>query len=223
MLFYECIAVILRRNIPQIGPRGGQNRLCDGFMTSAWQTRPRYRNFVAASWLRWVRRRPFNRQIVTQSRRSPDVHCLSACSDSRHAMHARWPACDSPLRSAAETCFAQRDCNGDRIPQRIAPSLLDRPEVAMRPCRLDVAAGLPLRSKRFHASRQTAAFILSRLKRRIPFGRVNPPHQPRNHGFAWRNALPRGVRACACDRVGAGTGLDIALWTGGRGRRDAGV
>jgi hypothetical protein len=50
----------------------------------------------------------------------------------------------------------------------LAQSVLDRPELAMCPCRLDDAAALPLRSKRFRASRQTAAFIFSRLKRRIP-------------------------------------------------------
>jgi hypothetical protein len=37
MPFFECIAIILRRNIGRIGRRKRQNRLSGGFMTAAWQ------------------------------------------------------------------------------------------------------------------------------------------------------------------------------------------
>src|SRR6185369_1348245 len=36
MLFFECIAIILRRNIRRIDRWRGQNRLSGGFMTPAW-------------------------------------------------------------------------------------------------------------------------------------------------------------------------------------------
>ena len=75
-----------------------------------------------------------------------------------------------PALCAAGIFFTRCGRNdGDFSPMQIAASsFIPVPQTAM-PARLDVRAGLPLRSTRFRASRRTASFALSRPERRIPF------------------------------------------------------
>jgi hypothetical protein len=88
MLFIECIAIILRRNIRRIGPGKRQNRLSGGFMTTSWQPHARRRQFGGGSWLHSARRGPLDRQIVTQSS-AARICTAVGCADICNAMHAR--------------------------------------------------------------------------------------------------------------------------------------
>src|SRR6185295_15886209 len=69
MVFYECIAIILRGNSHTTGGQRPLNRPSGGFMTPAWPRPGGAIKFVAVSWRHSGRDRPLYRRIVA----NPDV------------------------------------------------------------------------------------------------------------------------------------------------------
>src|SRR6185437_3504269 len=69
MVFYECIAIILRGNSHTTGGQRPLNRPSGGFMTPAWPRPGGAIEFVAVSWRHSGRDRPLYRRIVA----NPDV------------------------------------------------------------------------------------------------------------------------------------------------------
>jgi hypothetical protein len=168
MSINECIAIILRCNAPQDTRRTRPNRLSSGFMTPAWRRRRLPLQSVALSWRHSARHRPLRRQIVTNRdtlRASlPSVRIAASTRGTTQWNGVRFQRCAQPvflhaMRPQRWRFFFHAECSIELHPGS---------ETAM-PARLDVRAGLPLRSTRFRASRRTASFAFSRPERRIPF------------------------------------------------------
>jgi hypothetical protein len=128
------------------------------------------RQSVMASWRHSAHCRPSHRQIVTNPDGRADVkRAFGYPFVAQRVQNEMAAACD--FASVRSTRVARCGRNDDRFfssaQRRIAalPRSRNRDTLA----RLDVRAGLPLRSMRFRASRRTASFAFSRPERRIPF------------------------------------------------------